>query len=308
LVTSRLLRAHRIQSPPPYIIAPHVVALHGYSSSSSCRARTHLGPAASQVPPRPPLPRYHRARPRCPSCESVLSRHTSPPSVHARTARVLGPHCAATHASGSALLASGRLPPLGVPLLRSHAYTSCTAHAIVLPNRVVQPLLLALRLHLFSTCAPHSGACHARAHLPVPSLLQRLRSSVHHQHCIVPPLALTRTAAPTRSASSRAHPGPLRACSLPEHLLLREPHTSAPHPRACLALVLHAPPARPGPAPLAPSRACACHALPLATARAAARPCSARPSRRRLLAPHSAPRRPPPARATARLRFPWPAA
>jgi hypothetical protein len=232
---------------------------------------------------------------------------------------------------------SGPFASAWVPLLRSHAYTACTAHAIALPNRVVQPLLLALRLLLFSARAPHSGACRARAHLSVPSLLQRLRSSVHHQHCIVPPLALTRTAAPTRSASSRARPGPLRACSLPERLLLREPHTSAPHPRTCLALVLHAPPARPGPAPLALSRACArvsrasappraepsrrriagaqrrtparacpwaepppcaCHALPPATARASARLRSTRPGRR---SPARATQRPARARQSAPL-------
>jgi hypothetical protein len=92
-------------SPPPHIIALHVIALHGYSSSSCCRARIRLGLAVSQIPPRSSLPRYCRARPRCPSCGSVPSRHASPPFAHTRTARVLGPHRAAAHASESALRA-----------------------------------------------------------------------------------------------------------------------------------------------------------------------------------------------------------
>jgi hypothetical protein len=76
-------------------VALHVVALH---SPSYCRTRARLGLAASQVPPRPSLPSYRRARPRCPPCESVPSRHASPPSAHARTARVLGPYRTAAHA------------------------------------------------------------------------------------------------------------------------------------------------------------------------------------------------------------------
>jgi hypothetical protein len=57
-------------------------------------------------------------------------------------------------------------------------------------------------------CHSLTRACSlASAHV---LLLQRLPSSVHHQHCIVPPPVLTRAAAPTRSASAlRA----ARACS-----------------------------------------------------------------------------------------------
>jgi hypothetical protein len=247
-----------LQLPSPHSPRPCRVA--GPSATTLAK----VPPCVTSLPfvrvgPESPHLTSIRARPNC-ACSWSASRCCS--RVWIRPAR-FGPFASAW-----------------VPLLRLHAYTAGTAHAIALPNRVVQPLLLALHLLLFSVRAPHSGACRARVHLPVPSLLQRLRSSVHHQLCIVPPLALTRTAAPTRSASSRAHPGPLRACSLPERLLLREPHTSAPHPRACLALVLHAPPARPGPAPLAPSRACARapHALPLPRAPSRAAAASLRPA------------------------------
>jgi hypothetical protein len=51
-------------SPPPRIIALHVVALHDYSSSSYCRARTRLGLATSHLhmsKPRASLTRSHFA-------------------------------------------------------------------------------------------------------------------------------------------------------------------------------------------------------------------------------------------------------
>jgi hypothetical protein len=123
-----LLRAHCIRSLPPHIIALHVVALHGYSSSSCCRARTRLGLAASQVPLRPSSPRYCLARPRRPPCGSVPSHHASPPPAHAQTARVLGPHRAATHASKPALHVTARSGPFTsarVLLLHSHAHAAC---------------------------------------------------------------------------------------------------------------------------------------------------------------------------------------
>jgi hypothetical protein len=63
----------------PHIIALHAVALHDYSSSSCCRARTRLGLAASQVSPRPSLPSYRRAWLRCPPCGSALSRRATAP-------------------------------------------------------------------------------------------------------------------------------------------------------------------------------------------------------------------------------------
>jgi hypothetical protein len=106
----------------------HVVARHGYSSSSCCRARTRLGLAASQVLPRLSLPRYCRARPRRPSCGSVPIRHASLPPAHARTARVLGPHRAAAHASETAPHVTARSGPFTsarVLLLHSHAHAAC---------------------------------------------------------------------------------------------------------------------------------------------------------------------------------------
>jgi hypothetical protein len=115
-------------APPPHIIALHVVALHDYSSSSCCQARTHLGLAASQVPPRPSLPRYCRARPGRPSCGSVPIRHVSFPPAHARTARVLGPHRTAAHVSETALHVTARSGPFTsaqVLLLHSHAHAAC---------------------------------------------------------------------------------------------------------------------------------------------------------------------------------------
>jgi hypothetical protein len=106
----------------------HDVARHGYSSSSCCRARTRLGLAASQVLPRLSLPRYCRARPRRPSCGSVPIRHASLPPAHARTARVLGPHRAAAHASETAPHVTARSGPFTsarVLLLHSHAHAAC---------------------------------------------------------------------------------------------------------------------------------------------------------------------------------------
>jgi hypothetical protein len=70
-----------------------------------------LGLVAPHVSSRPSLPRYCRARPRCPSWESVPSRHASPPSAHARTARVIGPHRATAHVSESALRATAYSGP-----------------------------------------------------------------------------------------------------------------------------------------------------------------------------------------------------
>jgi hypothetical protein len=113
---------------PPHIIALHVVALHGYSSSSCCRARTRLDLATSQVSPRPSSPRYCRAQPRRPPCGSVPSCHVSPPLAHARTARVLGPHRAAAHASETTLHVTARSEPFAsarVLLLHSHAHAAC---------------------------------------------------------------------------------------------------------------------------------------------------------------------------------------
>jgi hypothetical protein len=136
--STRIKGAHRIRSPPLQIIALHVIALHGYPSSSCCRARTCLGLAASQVPPRPSLPRYCRARPRCPSCESVPSHHASPPPAHVQTACVLGPYRAATLASETALhftACSGPFTSARVLLLHSHAHAAyiCAVLAPALP-------------------------------------------------------------------------------------------------------------------------------------------------------------------------------
>jgi hypothetical protein len=50
--------------------------------SSVARPALRSGLTASQVPPRPSLPRYCRAWPCCPPCGSVPSRHASPPSAH----------------------------------------------------------------------------------------------------------------------------------------------------------------------------------------------------------------------------------
>jgi hypothetical protein len=107
-----------------------------------CWSCVRLGFIAPQVPPQPSLLRYCHARPRCPPCGSDPSRHASPPSAHARTARVLGPHRVS----------------LTPPVLGSHAATSvrfCSCAAT--PRVSLQRHLLALVPQLWHRpCCAHS--------------------------------------------------------------------------------------------------------------------------------------------------------
>jgi hypothetical protein len=171
----------------------------------------------SQIPPRSSLPRYCRARPHCPLCGSVPSRHASPPSAHTRTARVLGPHRAAVHTSETALRATVRSGPFTsarVLLLHSHAYAACIC-------AVLAPTLL----------------CHSRS-----SMLQRLHSSALRavrprtsRHALAPltpaPVARAKLARPRfysgRLAFARS------CCRLSQHLLGLHVYATS-HSRACL--------------------------------------------------------------------------
>jgi hypothetical protein len=149
----RIQRRHRYALDA---VVLHAVALH---SPSYCRTRARLGLAASQVAPRPSLPRYCRARPRCHPCGSIPSRYASPPSAHARTARVLGPHRTAAHASETALRATARSGPFTstrVLLLRSHAYAACIC-AVLAPALPYHSCASMLQRPLFS-------AAHALLH------------------------------------------------------------------------------------------------------------------------------------------------
>jgi hypothetical protein len=196
----------------PYIIALHVVTLHGYSSSSCCRTRTRLGLAVSQVPPRPSLPSYHRARPRCPPCESVPSHHASPPSAHARTARVLGPlplrrlgfTSPAASISSNTLAASSIRPP------RSRIRTRTPVR-----RRPARPPLLAHGPCTHRPCAAHaasSGRQVLRLHtrllstaLPACSIRRLLRPL---QHLPRAPIPCAHASAP---AAQRLHTPPASA-------------------------------------------------------------------------------------------------
>jgi hypothetical protein len=182
----RVQRRHRhaLHAVVLHAVALHVVALH---SPSYCWTRARLGLAASQVPPRPSLPRYCRARPRCPLCESVPSRHTSP-SIRARPNRARpwpASRCCsrvrihpARHCSFRAVrLRSGPSPALA-RLHRLHRTRHCPAllaptHAVALPNRAVQPLLLALRLFLVQRALCSSLCASAATVLAAQRLLPR---------------------------------------------------------------------------------------------------------------------------------------
>jgi hypothetical protein len=236
---------------PPHIIALHVVVLHDYSSSPCCQARTHLGLAASQVPPRPSLPRYCRARPRRPSCESVPSRHASPPPAHVRTARVRGPYRAAALASEIAMhftAHSGRSPPL--------ESCSCT-HTPTPPASV--PRLLPRARACLHPCHSTSALCLGVAR-PAPTVAAAFQLSVRFALRAVHPraLALAQLLGPP-ATRARTEPPPLHP-AMPARVLAP---CSSPAP---------APPAR---LPRARScgrllrRPCAWAARPLARARPA---------------------------------------
>jgi hypothetical protein len=167
--------------------------------SSVAGPALHSGLTASQVPSRLSLPWYCRARPRCPSCGSVPSRHASPPSTHARTARVLGPHRAAAHASESALRATARSGPFAsarVPLLRSHAYTAfprccSTVHALFHRARGAPPARTCLRAPAPHTCQSSfciaSSGAHSGRHSHALSFLARLLRPRQHRAPTEPP-------------------------------------------------------------------------------------------------------------------------
>jgi hypothetical protein len=121
--------------------------------------------------------------------------------AHTRTARVLGPHGAAAHASESALRAttcSGLFSSARVLLLRSHAYAACIC-AVLAPA--------AQHLHTLPASARHY--VHARATRSAPPTFLPLQ----HLHR----LSSTRAPAspkPCRSRSrARLTPVPAHACS-----------------------------------------------------------------------------------------------
>jgi hypothetical protein len=280
------------------VAAPHIIALHGYSSSSYCRARTRLGLATSQVSPRPSLPSYRRARSRCPPCGSASSRHTSALSTHARTARVLGPHRAATHASESALrataLSTGRSPPLGscscAHTPTPPASAPCLLQCLFLPSSRTHPV--PVPAHACSRVArarsePQTHAC-CLTHVPGP--LRAPPRALSHHHLPRP----CSGAAPTRrrcqpTASASAQPAAWVCSALPALPRAPRPPRSAPGsasppgaapPGACRArsACLRTEPLLPGPA-FARARAPA-HARP----RAPERPPCARATCLRVLA------------------------
>jgi hypothetical protein len=177
-----------------------VIVMHSSSSFSCCWSRACFGLATSQVPPWPSSPSYRRARPCCPPCGSAPSRHTSAPSAHARNARVLGPHRAAAHASESALLAPGRLPPLGSrPCARAPTLPACA------------PCLLQ-RLFLPSS---HAQAAPVPAHAC--SRVARARSEPQ-THACTGPMPRLRSALRQRSSST---PMPLTSVSPAQPAMLR---------------------------------------------------------------------------------------
>jgi hypothetical protein len=228
--STRIKEAHRIRSLPPHIIALHVDTLHGYSSSSCCRARTRLGLAASQIPPRPFLPRYCCAQPRCPSCESVPSCHASPPPAHVRTARVLGPYRAAALTSETA------------------SALHCSLWAVHLRSSPAPALARLHRLHRARHLATEPR-CATTSACPTPALVSNARSPLWRlpcsraffcaasRHAIASAsLEPSCTGSPPRSTALLAQLGPARAC-IPGS---RSRHLRVAH--ACCPRVLHTPP------------------------------------------------------------------
>jgi hypothetical protein len=106
-------------------------------------------------------------------------------SIHdARTVRVLGPHRAAAHASESALLAPGHLPPLGsrpcthTPTLPASA--PCLLQRLFLPSSRAHPALVPT--HAYSRVAharskPQTYACTGPTPRPRSALRQRSSST-----------------------------------------------------------------------------------------------------------------------------------
>jgi hypothetical protein len=181
-------------TPPPCMSLPCSSMLCiAPPPSSVAGPALRSGLTTSQVPPRPSLPR-------------------SPPSAHARTARVLGPHRAAAQASGSALFAPGRLPPLGSrsctrtltpPAARtpSHCRTALCSH-FCLPcvcscfqRALCSSLCVSAATARFNTCScPHA--------LPL-WRLPRSRASAGPEPAPAP--ALQRAPPALHRASSCAH-------------------------------------------------------------------------------------------------------
>jgi hypothetical protein len=243
-------------------------------SSSCCWTHARFGLATSQVPPRPSLPNYRRARPRCPPCGLVPSRHTSPPSAHARTARVLGRVTSCLHHSRAAAAA---------PLARARQYREPRAC-----SSAATPILFYSR-----AATPRASFPCRLAPVPLTRLCHASRASRVHTRAYGRPLL----------ASARS-PAPAQA--EPPHTALAhalQPSASAPllgppEPPLCASarLAPAEPPPRaqqlpPAPAPVRCAPACAC-ARP--AARAASHPSPRRAAAARLEPP--APACPAPAR------------
>jgi hypothetical protein len=206
-----------VSSRPPHIIALHVVALHGYSSSSCCRACTRLGLAASPVPPRPSLPRYCRARPHCPSCESVSSRHASAPSAHLRatsaaryyaSTRMLAP--LARHRPRTTPVPPPRTPAASPAGLGHSACHYSLRAACLRPG--LAPAALARVLHAIACSGPLASS-----------------ASVPQPHAATPVLFCSRAATPRASPQRRL-------VRVPPTLLLHATHTPAQR-RSCFGTV-----------------------------------------------------------------------
>jgi hypothetical protein len=243
-----LFQARRIRSPP---------RTSSLCTSSPCMVT--LLPPVARPALASALPRRRSLR-GCP-CQVITVRglialraglsgaatpHLHP--VHARTARVLGPHRAAAHASEFALRATARSGPFAsarVLLLRSHAYAACICAVLApmpVPAQLPRSPSASARPRLFprrarSLRAARCSTSHAPASATSPALalatflpLQHLHSSVHHQHCIAPP-ALTRAAAPARPASALQAARSLAPALLAQPLLPAA--HSSPEPSPC---------------------------------------------------------------------------
>jgi hypothetical protein len=168
--STRIKGAHRIRSPPPRIIALHVVALHGYSSSSCCQAAL-----ASALPRRRSL----RDRPcqgtavrdlvalrasRSRAATPPLRSRTSEPCASVARISLLLSHLKPPSPS---LLAPGRSPPL----------ESCSC-----PHTLTPPASVPCLLRSPNTCT-HCQLPRDTARTLAPPARRRSRSLLHCQPC-----------------------------------------------------------------------------------------------------------------------------
>jgi hypothetical protein len=217
------------------------------SSSSCCRARTRLGLAASQVPPRPSSLSYRRARPHCPPRGSVSSRHASVPSALPTPCAATPPRACATPPPDTSHMG----PYSSRTSLRQTAAPKFHLHApSARPRHQLHPLQL--RSPSAEPRALGRAYSHAVARTAGSAPAPRLCTSTHPRNFPTPAHAIRTSRSPcARLAPTRpSRWAPLRASPLARRRLAR---VSRAH--ACLGAARVAGPhacclGRPAPLPL----------------------------------------------------------